>query len=258
MIEDRVHAVIDFGFTDRQARFLVHVMRHAGVCVPRQFARLSGIANGGKKCNAFFAKLVRRGHATPIDCVHNRARLYHVHSKALYHAIGEPNSRHRRALAPRQVLERLMVLDAVLDSPDLNWLTVDAEKAAYFTAPTVTTANETSAVSPAIAYPTNRIEFGSTFPIGIDSTGGAVLLYITTVPWTDAFRRFLHEHVCLLRTTTHWTVRLVFPRPLDRFYDGYQAVVRDELETLLPSARINELKWYFRTARRPRRFLQMP
>lgn len=66
--EDRVHAVIDFGFTERQARFAVLVMRHAGVCVPRQYASFSGIANGGRRCNAFFKKLSRRGYATEIDC----------------------------------------------------------------------------------------------------------------------------------------------------------------------------------------------
>jgi hypothetical protein len=93
---ERVQAVADFGFTERQARFLVLVMRHAGVCVPRQYASLVGIANGGKKCNAFFDTLVRRGYATASQCVHNRARLYHVHHRALYRAIGEASSRYRR------------------------------------------------------------------------------------------------------------------------------------------------------------------
>ena len=41
--EDRVQAVAEFGFTERQARFLVLVMRHAGVCVPRQYASFAGI-----------------------------------------------------------------------------------------------------------------------------------------------------------------------------------------------------------------------
>ena len=35
---ERIRAVIDCGFTERQARFLVLVMRHAGVCIPRQYA----------------------------------------------------------------------------------------------------------------------------------------------------------------------------------------------------------------------------
>ena len=36
------------------------MLRHAGVCVPRQYASFAGIANGGDKCNAFFDKLIRR------------------------------------------------------------------------------------------------------------------------------------------------------------------------------------------------------
>ena len=36
--EDRVKAVSKFGFSERQARVLVTVMLHAGVCVPRQYA----------------------------------------------------------------------------------------------------------------------------------------------------------------------------------------------------------------------------
>ena len=129
--EERVQAVIDFGFTERQARFLVLVLRHAGVCVPRQYASFAGIANGGRRCNAFFDKLVRRGYAHESGCVHNRARLYHLHHKPLYHAIGEATSRYRRRVSPRLAVERLMLLDAVLTMPDLEWLTTASEKAAY-------------------------------------------------------------------------------------------------------------------------------
>lgn len=43
--EERIRAVIDCGFTERQARFLVLVMRHGGVCIPRQYASFAGIAN---------------------------------------------------------------------------------------------------------------------------------------------------------------------------------------------------------------------
>ena len=37
----------------------------------------------------------------------------------------------------------------------------------------------------------------------------------------------------------------MFPRPLDRVYDAYQTVIREELETPLHPATISELKWYF-------------
>ena len=78
---ERVQAIADYGFTERQARFLVLVMRHSGLCIKRQYGTFAGIARGGQKCNAFFDRLVSRRYAIASDCVHNRARLYHVHHK---------------------------------------------------------------------------------------------------------------------------------------------------------------------------------
>jgi hypothetical protein len=42
--DDRVKAVSDIGFTERQPRFLATVMLYAGVCVPRQYATFAGTA----------------------------------------------------------------------------------------------------------------------------------------------------------------------------------------------------------------------
>ena len=108
--EDRVKTVAEFGFTERQARFLVMVMRHAGICVPRQYAAFAGTAYG-RRVNALFDGLVERGYATICGCLHNRARLYHVRHHALYHAIGEPHSRYRRPVPAASVSTRLMTLD---------------------------------------------------------------------------------------------------------------------------------------------------
>ena len=36
--DERIRAVVDCGFTERQARFLVLVMRHGGVWIARQYA----------------------------------------------------------------------------------------------------------------------------------------------------------------------------------------------------------------------------
>ena len=118
--EECVRAVADYGLTDRQARFIVLVMQHSGLCVKRQYAAFAKIAPGGEKCNAFFDKLVQRGYAITSDCIHNRARLYHVHHKTLYHAIGDPESRYRRAVPARRAAERLMRLDAGLLCPGLD------------------------------------------------------------------------------------------------------------------------------------------
>lgn len=241
---ERVQALMDFRFTERQARFLELVMRHAGVCVPRQYARFVGIARGGGKSTAFFATLITRGHAVETDCVHNRAGLYRVHSRRLYQAINEPNSRYRRAVPARAALERLMMLDAVLATPNLDWLTTDSEKAAYVARLKVSDPIN-AAPEPLVKQASPSPEtFPGTNPIGLDSEGRAVLLYLATVPWTDDFRRFLHDHAAVLRLAPTWALRLVFPRPVDRSYEAYRSVVR-ELETPLHEATIRELKWHF-------------
>jgi hypothetical protein len=243
--DERVRTITDMGFTDRQARFLVLVMRHAGVCIPRQYAGFAGIANGGRKCNAFFAKLVRRRLAAAIPCMHNRARLYHVHARGLYAAIGEGASRYRRPVPAGRTAERLMLLDAVLTTPDLDWLTTAAEKRAYLVRLTGSTAPE-----PATGSSTDRPsavvrDLPGTSPIGIDATGRVVLLYLATDPWTDRFRTFLQGHAPLLRVARAWTIRLAFPHPLEHFYSACQSVIHDELESPLHPATAGELQSFF-------------
>jgi hypothetical protein len=130
--DDRVHAVAKKGFTERQARFLTTVMLHAGVCVPRQYARFCGIVYGAKT-RKFFDKLVRLRYASMYDCRHNRARIYHVNQRALYAAIGEAESRLRKPVTLNHAIQRLMVLDAIVEDPDLVWLGTAAEKTAHLT-----------------------------------------------------------------------------------------------------------------------------
>jgi hypothetical protein len=247
---ERVQAVVDYGFTERQARFLVLVMRHGGVCVKRQYAAFAGIANGGEKCNAFFTKLVRRGYAVATDCIHNRAQLYHVHHKPLYQVVGEPDSRFRRAVPARAAAERLLRLDAALISPDLEWLTTRAEKLTWLQARIASVSCERPgdvAVSPDGATVS---QCPGTFPIGIDARGHLLLLYLATVPWTDDFRTFLIGHTDLLAATTGWTLRIVFPPALRRTVAAYQTVIHEEFEQPLPAAHLTQLRHHFFHRRR--------
>lgn len=242
--DPRIRAVSEFGFTERQARFLVLVMRHAGVCVPRQYAHVAGVAYGAK-CNAFFERLVRRAFARAIDCVHNRARLYHVHSNALYHVIGDGRSRYRRPVSPRLAIERLMLLDAVLTAPDLGWLTTAAEKADYLARLIAAAGAQPEQATPLEPASKPGSALPGTFPIGVEPGGRTVLLYLATEVCTDAFRSFLQGHAALLRVAPSWTLRIVFPRPLDLVYDAYQRVIHEELESPLHPVTIRELQWYF-------------
>jgi len=247
---ERVRAIADYGFTERQARFLVLVMRHSGLCVKRQYAAFAGIAPGGEKCNGFFEKLVRRGYAISSDCIHNRARLYHVHHKPLYHAIGEPESCYRRRVPARRAAERLMRLDAVLKSPNLDWLTTRSEKVAHLAAQSSPQIIEPRAEATIAKAPDIVSEFPGTFPIGVDAMGHLALVYLVTLPWTEDFRLFLLGHMRLLSMTPEWTLRLVFPQALQRVVPDYQQAVREELESPLLATTINDLRWYFFHRRR--------
>jgi hypothetical protein len=57
--------------------------------------------------------------------------MFHLHHKALYRAIGEPDSRYRRPASVACAIERLMRLDAVLAARHLTWLTTEREKVAH-------------------------------------------------------------------------------------------------------------------------------
>src|SRR3984893_5090458 len=62
---ERVNAVAAFGFTERQARFLVRVLVHAGVFLERQYCTFAGVVHG-QKSHDFLARLVGRGYETVI------------------------------------------------------------------------------------------------------------------------------------------------------------------------------------------------
>ncbi len=87
--DQRVQAVVSKHFTERQARFLVTVLLHSGVCMRRHYCAFAGIRHGQVDIN-FFDRLTTDKFATAFDCKHNRARIYHVHHRSLYEAIGEP------------------------------------------------------------------------------------------------------------------------------------------------------------------------
>ena len=124
---ERVRAVVEKGFTDRQAGFLVTVMLHSGVCIGRQYCVYARIVRG-QKVYDFFASLVAKRFATSYAAAHRRAHIYHLHSKLLYAAIGEPNDRNRKPVTLARAVERLMVLDLVLAEPRLRWLVVGARR----------------------------------------------------------------------------------------------------------------------------------
>ena len=208
--DERAQIVTKEGFTERQARFLTTVMLHAGVCVPRQYARFCGIVHG-QKTRKFFAKLVRLQYASMYDCRHNRARVYHVNQRALYAAIGEADSKLRRPLTLNHAIQRLMVLDAIVEDPEMVWLGTGEEKANHLTALTSITPENLPHVSVGDGERRRARYFPDRLPIGIHMSGRGVLVYVVLDPTLNDFRRFLERHSAVLRALPAWTVRVVVP-----------------------------------------------
>lgn len=246
--KDRVRAISEFGFTERQARFLVTVMLHSGVCLLRQYASFAGIVHG-QKTRKFFAKLVRLRYASAYPCRHNRGRVYQVHHKALYRAIGETDSRHRRPLSPSRVVHGLMLLDAMLAEPELTWLATDAEKLAQLTTLTSIAAERLPHLSSA-AGPSEPQFFPDRFPIAIDLKGLVVFLYLAPDPEVGRFRAFLQRHFELLRALPAWTLRIVVPPWPAHLGDSYVRTAREDLTTVLSPSTLEALRWYFGERRR--------
>lgn len=210
--DERVQTVTKLGFTDRQVRFLVTVMLHAGVCVPRQYARFAGTAYG-HNVTKFFDRLIERGYATASDCLHNRAALYHVHHQALYRAIGQPQSRYRRPISARQAIDRLRLLDGVISNPELVWLATKEDKVAFFNlmAPSLPS-ERLPHITAGKPSPSRLHLFPDGLPIGVGSNGRVVFLFLVTSPFDADLRRFLQRHAELLRALPGWTLQLLFLR----------------------------------------------
>jgi hypothetical protein len=64
--------------------------------------------------------------------------MFHVHYKPLWAAIGEPDSRYRKPAAPGRMIERVMILDAVLADRDFIWLGTATDKRRHLS-PTLAT-----------------------------------------------------------------------------------------------------------------------
>jgi hypothetical protein len=249
--EERGRAVAEFGFSDRQASFLVHVLTHSGVCLQRQYRSFASIAHG-QVPRDFFQYLVTKRYAAMFTHGNHRGTIYHVRHKALYRAIGDPDTRFRRTAFIGRAVERLMLLDAVLSAPRLTWLGTRSDKMAYFLDlvgdrlrpdefPRLAFGRGTAAT---IRY------FPDKLPIGIEGEGRRhVFIYLATHPLPIDFRVFLLRYAELFRALPSWTVRVLLPQHLTSSATRYRAALRDELATPLSVSTLDELRWYFHQRR---------
>lgn len=244
--QERVQAVVKFGFTERQARFLVTVMLHSGVCLLRQYTAFAGIVHG-QKTRKFFAKLAKQGYATAYPCRHNRGRVYHVQHKPLYRAIGETDSRLRRPMSAALVMDRLTLLDALLASPEVVWLGTDEETRVHLSCLAGVAVEDAARLVAQDPCGRGRA-MRDRMPVGVDLSGRWVLVYVVTGDQIEDFYRYLQQHAGLLAALPAWTVRAVFPSHLEMLGHPYLEALKLELARAQPQL-LERLRWYFRQRR---------
>ncbi len=242
-LEQAVQTIAKRGFTDRQARFLVLVARHSGVCVMRQYSSFTGIVFG-QKTRMFFAKLVRLGFVSTYDCAHNRGRVYHVRHRPIYEAIGEPDSRLRRPPGVPRALERLMLLDAILENPESIWMSSPAERIGYLASRGIS-ADDAPHLSIRQGDQRRVRHFPDRLPIGVHPSGHVVFVYLHADPMRDEFRDFLQRHAPLLERLHAWTIRIVVPAHLEGAVQDLRKVAWGQLASPLKEPILTELRWYF-------------
>jgi hypothetical protein len=242
-LEHAIRTIAKRGFTDRQVRFLILVARHSGVCVMRQYSTFAGIVIG-QKTRKFFAQLVRARFVSTYDCAHSRGRVYHVRHRAIYEAIGEPESRLRRPPSVPRALERLMLLDAILENPESIWMSSSAEKVDYFSSRGIPLDDAPHMVVLQCEQRQLRY-FPDRLPIGVHPSGHVVFVYLHADPLRDEFRDFLQRHAPLLEKLPAWTIRIVVPARLESAAQDLLKVAWGQLASPLKDPILTELRWYF-------------
>ena len=242
--EERVRALTLLGFSARHASFLVLVMLHSGACLSRQYCTHAGIVRG-QKSHDFFTRLVDRGFATATSTAHHGTRLYHLHGKRLYRAIGEPDDRHRRPVTLARAIERLMVLDGILAEPKTTWLATPQEKVAHFSKVTGLSIEQLPGRGGGRQRGPRR-PFPDAWPIGCPRDDQPhVFLYLVTSPNPLDFRGFLHRHAPLLRALNRWEIRLLVSHRLAASVRHFESAAIEELASPLSPSAPADMNWYF-------------
>jgi hypothetical protein len=260
--EPRVEALAGFGFTERQRRFLVTVMVHSGCFLERQYCAFTGTVRG-QNSREFMARLVSRGFVRVIEPGPvRRGRLYHIHHKPLYEAIGQADNRNRRLRHIGPMVERVMILDAVLGDRHCWWLSPADDKWRFFCLKRDNHLRPDD--YPHIAFGTGRKRtvrcFPDKLPIGIqkDDYDRLVFLYLVNRRLPVDFRQFLVRHAKVFGFVTTWTVRLLVPRRFRKAVALYKAALREELWTPMNPSVCTQLETYFAQCRAEGRHIADP
>ncbi len=250
--DERVTALAPLGFTPRQTRFLVTAALHSGYCLRRQYLAFAGVRYG-KNVRDFLETLVRRQLAQRFLYQPNRGHVYHLHAKALYRALAQRDNRNRRQVSAAVIARKLMLLDAVLTTPDAEWYATEEDKVALFSRERGIPLGDL----PQRAYaPTDRRDQTTTryfihkLPIYLAPDRAVVhFMYLVNDDSGHGLAQFLHDHVRLFSALPTWSVVAVCPRGLNGLPACRTVFDRFAATTWRPSPPegMGDVRWFFAT-----------
>ena len=125
---ERARAIEWFGYTPRQARFLLLVALHGGYFLRRQYVAFTGRPHG-QAAVRFIGAVAARDHIRVLP-YRRHGHAFHLSARPIYAAIGQEHNRNRRRADWNAVVRKLMTLDFVLARPDAQFWATEEDKAA--------------------------------------------------------------------------------------------------------------------------------
>ncbi len=203
--QDQLGRLLDFGYTEVEARFLYLVATHSGYFTVRQFLDFAK-AKSGKRNARLVENLFSLGHASAQRYT-RRSLVYHLCSRQLYSAIGKDYLRNRREHELAHIKTRLLALDFILAHPKEDYFETAEAKRQYFVQRFHI--NETL-FSPSEEHPTG-IVFTDRFPLCV-AYPSPDYIPVVTFTYVDPDHRNLDAYMAHLRIY----------RPLFRQLPGFQ------------------------------------
>lgn len=196
--EERILALLRFGYTRREAAFLCCAALHSGFFLRRQYCQFIGKSVGGTAAS-MIEKLGSARHATVLKGCGN-AQVLHLNARPFYSALGEEDNRNRRMRVPLVIKRKLMSLDLVIEFSEGRYLATETEKVGYFESlPGLgrTDLPTKEFRSPTMSDPTNRY-FVDKHPIRVLPSGVVTFFFVDEgLAGTERFESFLRQYATL-------------------------------------------------------------
>ena len=216
--EARLAALERRGYTRRQSEFLVLVLLNSGYFLRRQHAAFFRVEDGS--CTTDFVRALLQRHLATRRVFDRQTQVFRIGSRMLYDAIGEPDSRLRRAAEPDAITQRLMTLDVLVAFRERPYLATEAEKVHFFTDLFDVPLSDL----PGHLYRSHRPDVPPTTRHFVDRVpvllGAHDTTFVYVQGWAPlgAFAGFLNAYTPLLRRLPHAVIRFCTPdeRVIDR------------------------------------------